>query len=83
MNQWGQVKGEEDCEVSRAPFETECHYSDNGGEYKGNSSHAFVATCLRLGIQQKFTKPNHPWTNGKAERVIKTIWEVEHIINIF
>ncbi|PLX27036.1 IS481 family transposase [Candidatus Parcubacteria bacterium] len=57
----------------RAPFKTECHYSDNGGEYKGNSSHAFVATCLKFGIEQRFTKPKHPWTNGKAERVIQTI----------
>jgi transposase InsO family protein len=57
----------------RAPFLVECHFSDNGGEYKGNSTHAFVAGCLRLGIEQRFTKPNHPWTNGKAERVIQTI----------
>jgi len=57
----------------RAPFPIQCHYSDNGGEFKGNQSHAFVSGCARLGIQQMFTKPNHPWTNGKAERVIKTI----------
>lgn len=57
----------------RSPFPIECHYSDNGGEYKGNNSHAFIATCNRLGIEQRFTKPYHPWTNGKAERVIKTI----------
>lgn len=57
----------------RVPFPIQCHYSDNGGEYRGNKTHAFVAGCARLGIQQKFTKPRHPWTNGKAERVIKTI----------
>lgn len=57
----------------RTPFPILCHYSDNGGEYKGNKSHAFVSLCTRLGIEQRFTKPRHPWTNGKAERVIKTL----------
>jgi transposase InsO family protein len=57
----------------RSPFPVQCHYSDNGGEFKGNATHAFVAGCVRLGITQQFTKPRHPWTNGKAERVIKTI----------
>jgi transposase InsO family protein len=59
----------------RAPFPVQCHYSDNGGEFRGNKTHAFVSGCVRLGIQQKFTKPNHPWTNGKAERVIRTLME--------
>lgn len=59
--------------VVRFPFFIEKHYSDNGGEYKGASDHAFVAACSRYGIQQGFTKPKHPWTNGKAERVIRTI----------
>ena len=57
----------------RLPMSTEIYYTDNGGEYKGNKSHAFVASCARLGIEQRFTKPYHPWTNGKAERVIKTL----------
>lgn len=57
----------------RLPMPMEIHYSDNGGEYKGNQTHAFVAACSRLGIEQRFTKPHHPWTNGKAERVIKTL----------
>lgn len=57
----------------RLPFKTECYYSDNGGEYKGNKSHAVSALCTRMGIMQRFTKPRHPWTNGKAERVIRTL----------
>lgn len=65
----------------RLPFAIETHYSDNGGEFKGNNSHAFAAGCARLGIQQKFTKPKHPWTNGKAERVIKTIMEKWYRVN--
>lgn len=57
----------------RLPFMVECHYSDNGGEYKGGGDHVFAAACARLGLDQRFTKPYHPWTNGKAERVIRTI----------
>lgn len=65
----------------RLPFMVEKHYSDNGGEYKGGGDHVFSATCTRLGLDQGFTKPYHPWTNGKAERVIKTImheWFFKH-----
>jgi transposase InsO family protein len=51
------------------PFTVECMYSDNGKEFKG----AFKALCKKYHIPQKFTKPYHPQTNGKAERVIKTI----------
>jgi transposase InsO family protein len=57
----------------RLPFTVECHYSDNGGEYKGGQDHVFRALCTRFGIEQRFTKPYHPWTNGKAERVIRTL----------
>lgn len=64
-----------DIMATRSPFPIQCLYSDNGGEFRGNSTHAYVAGCTRLGIQQRFTKPAHPWTNGKAERVIKTILE--------
>jgi transposase InsO family protein len=51
------------------PFEIEMIYSDNGKEFKK----AFRQLCIRNGIKQQFTKPYHPQTNGKAERVIKTI----------
>lgn len=51
------------------PFRVECLYSDNGKEFKG----AFKHECQRRNIPQKFTKPYCPQTNGKAERVIKTI----------
>ena len=55
------------------PFLIECAYSDNGSEYRGRKDHPFVSGLARHGIDQKFTKPHHPYTNGKAERVIKTI----------
>lgn len=51
------------------PFPMETVYSDNGKEFKG----AFRALCLSEGIKRRCTKPYTPQTNGKAERVIKTI----------
>lgn len=55
------------------PFRIEVAYSDNGGEYRGRPDHPFVAGLARHKIKQQHTKPRHPQTNGKAERVIKTI----------
>lgn len=51
------------------PFDVECIYSDNGKEFKG----AFKHLCAKYHIPQRFTRPYRPQTNGKAERVIKTI----------
>lgn len=55
--------------ITMMPFKIECIYSDNGKEFKG----AFKALCKRYNIPQLFTRPYRPQTNGKAERVIKTI----------
>lgn len=61
-------------EVKRAmPFSIAMIYSDNGSEYKGRPDHPFVALCRRYKMAQGFTQVKHPWTNGKAERVIKTL----------
>jgi transposase InsO family protein len=43
--------------------------TDNGPCYR---SHSFRRTCRELGIQQRFTRPYTPRTNGKAERFILT-----------
>ncbi len=59
--------------ISAMPFRIECAYSDNGSEYRGRLDHPFVAGLRRHKIDQKFTQPHHPYTNGKAERVIKTV----------
>lgn len=56
-----------------SPFRMLAAYSDNGSEYRGRLDHPFVALCAEYGILQKFTKPRHPRTNGKAERLIKTL----------
>jgi transposase InsO family protein len=43
--------------------------TDNG---KSFHSGLFAATCLELGISQKFTRAYRPQTNGKAERFIQS-----------
>jgi transposase InsO family protein len=37
--------------------------------------HPFDRTCWKHGIEHRLTKPNHPWTNGQAERMNRTIKE--------
>jgi len=64
--------------IETMPFGIEVAYSDNGSEYKGRPSHAFVRLCAFHEIKQQFTKPRHPQTNGKAERVIKTLMTEWH-----
>ena len=64
--------------INTAPFTVENTYSDNGSAYKGRKTHAFVAKCMKNSIGQAFTKPRRPQTNGKAERVIRTLMEEWH-----
>lgn len=28
--------------------------------------HKFDPVCLEHGVEHRFTKPNHPWTNGQV-----------------
>lgn len=66
-------------ETRRAmPFHIESIYTDNGSEYKGRNTHPFVALCNEYGMAQSFTKVKHPWTNGKAERLIQTLMREWH-----
>ena len=44
--------------------------TDNGPCYR---SARFRRCCRKLGIQQRFTRPYTPRTNGKAERFIQTL----------
>lgn len=36
-------------------------------------THMFAMRCRENGIEHRFTKPNHPWTNGQVERMNRTI----------
>ena len=66
------------------PYTIEQAYSDNGLEYRGDSkAHKFMLLCQENNIEQRFTKVKHPYTNGKAERVIRTLLEQWHQKTIF
>lgn len=39
----------------------------------------FGRVCAERGVQHRLTKPYRPWTNGQAERMVRTIKEAsEH-----
>jgi len=66
--------------LNECPYTIEQIYSDNGLEYHGDPEHhAFMRLCQANKIEQRFTKIKHPYTNGKAERVIRTLMEQWHI----
>lgn len=60
------------------PYSIDVVYSDNGTEYKGCNKHELTLACHRNSINQKFTQPARPQTNGKAERVIRTLMQMWH-----
>lgn len=62
--------------LEECPYSIEAAYSDNGREFKGNCQHVFAALCEANSIRQKFTRPGRPQTNGKAERVIRTLMDM-------
>jgi transposase InsO family protein len=58
------------------PFKIQTILTDNGSEFCGSRKrHLFEMECLEQGIVHKTTKPARPQTNGKAERVIRTLKE--------
>jgi len=65
--------------LEECPYTLERLLTDNGKEYKGNQKlHLFMQTCDQAGIRQKFTRIRRPQTNGKAERVIRTLMDGWH-----
>lgn len=63
--------------LEECPYSIETWYTDNGTEYKGNpKTHSFAKLCIENGIKQGFTRVKTPRTNGKAERVIRTLLEM-------
>jgi len=64
--------------LDESAYEIERAYSDNGMEYRGTKNHPFVKCCAENGISQRFTRVRRPQTNGKAERVIRTLLEMWH-----
>lgn len=64
--------------LEECPYTIEQFYTDNGKEYRGSKDHAFMKACKASSIEQRFTKVRTPRTNGKAERVIRTLWDMWH-----
>ncbi len=63
--------------LEECPYTIEIWYTDNGTEYKGDPKrHAFAKLCQKNKIEQRFTKVKNPRTNGKAERVIRTLLDM-------
>lgn len=63
--------------LEECPYTIETWYTDNGTEYKGNlKTHEFAKLCHENKIGQGFTRVKTPKTNGKAERVIRTLLEM-------
>ena len=62
--------------LQQCPYTIERTLTDNGTEYKGRfGEHEFMRACGEAGIKQSFTRVRTPQTNGKAERVIRTLME--------
>lgn len=64
--------------LERFPFVVKDWYTDRGTEWKGTDDHEFVRFLAENDITQHFTKPRTPQTNGKAERVIRTLMDEWH-----
>jgi len=65
--------------MEECPYTIELYYTDNGKEYRGDPNHhAFMKLYQEHNIEQRFTKIKNPKTNGKAERVVRTIMEMWH-----
>jgi transposase InsO family protein len=63
--------------IEECTYTIELWYTDNGTEFKGSSkNHAFMQLCQANSIEQSFTKVKTPKTNGKAERVIRTLMDM-------
>ena len=56
----------------------EIHHSDQGVQYL---SSAYISTLTRHGVEISLARRGHPWENGYAERLIRTLKEEEVHLN--
>lgn len=54
-----------------APFAEQPRY--RGGISDRLGGHPFDRVCRAHGIEHRLTRPYHPWTNGEAERMNRTV----------
>jgi len=69
--------------IRSVPYRIHTVLTDNGIQF-ADSVHGsrrqmipsmFSRICYAAGIEHRFTKPYHPWTNGQAERMVRTLKE--------
>jgi transposase InsO family protein len=72
--------------INAVPYKIHTVLTDNGIQFRfapryadGPTAryvtHMFDMRCREHGIEHRFTKINHPWTNGQVERMNRTIKE--------
>jgi transposase InsO family protein len=67
--------------LAAIPYQVHKVRTDNGTQF-GNMPHQVYAwrhlfdrVCDEHGLEHRFTKPAHPWTNGPVERFKRTLKE--------
>jgi transposase InsO family protein len=72
--------------IAAVPYKIHTILTDNGIQFRDAPryadgptarymTHMFEMRCRENGIEHRFTKINHPWTNGQVERMNRTIKE--------
>ena len=68
--------------VQAFPYQIHTVLTDNGVAFTKVAStrwdrmvHPFDRVCREHGIEHRLTRPYHPWTNGQAERMNRTVKE--------
>ena len=67
--------------LAKLPYRVHTVLTDNGIQFDNMRHqpwafrHIFDRVCTEHGIEHRFTKPSHPWTNGQVERMNRTIKE--------
>lgn len=70
--------------IAAVPYRIHTILTDNGIQFRFTPrysngptaryiTHMFAMRCRENGIEHRFTKINHPWTNGQVERMNRTI----------
>ena len=72
--------------IAAVPYSIHTILTDNGIQFRfapryadgptaRYMTHMFEMRCRENGIEHRFTRINHPWTNGQVERMNRTIKE--------
>ena len=67
--------------LSKIPYKVHRLLTDNGIQFRHLPHHLKAGRhpvgqlCDERGIEQRFTQPAHPWTNGQVERMNRTLKE--------